>query len=67
MHLVKVDLLDVGVGLLNGLIERGRSRSHAEDTAAACHFDESAGDRERPLKALDDSEVWELLGGDGNA
>ena len=34
MHLVKVDLLDVGVGLLNGLIERGRSRSHAENTAA---------------------------------
>ena len=34
MCLVKVDLPDVGVGLLNGLIERGRSRSHAEDTAA---------------------------------
>ncbi len=47
--------------------DRNRCACDWCDYRAACHFDESAGDCERPLKALDDSEVWELLGGDGNA
>ena len=34
MCLIKVDLLHIGIGFADSLIERGRSRSHAEDTAA---------------------------------
>ena len=67
-------LLEMGAELRRGNVEaspcrhdRNRCACDWCDYRAACHFDESAGDRERPLKALDDSEVWELLGGDGNA
>lgn len=67
-------LLEMGAELRRGNVEaspcrhdRNRCACDWCDYRAACHFDESAGDRERPLKTLDDSEVWELLEGDGNA
>ncbi len=67
-------LLEMGAELRKGNVEASPCRHDRNQCAcdwcdyrAACHFDESAGDRERQLKALDDSEVWELLGGDDNA
>ena len=67
-------LLEMGAELRSGNVEASPCRRDRKsvscdfcDYRAACHFDETAGDKDRPLKALSDEDVWELLGGDDNA
>lgn len=67
-------LLEMGAELRHGNVEASPCRRDRKsvscdfcDYRAACHFDETAGDKDRPLKALSDEDVWELLGGDDNA
>ena len=67
-------LLEMGAELRRGNVEASPCRRDRKsvscdfcDYRAACHFDETAGDKDRPLKALSDEDVWELLGGDDNA
>ena len=65
-------LLEMGQELRRGSVEanpRRSDRSYCDwcEFRAACRFDETAGDKMRPLRKLKDEEVWEQLGGDENA
>ena len=65
-------LLEMGQELRRGSVEanpRRSDRSYCDwcEFRAACRFDETAGDKIRPLRKLKDEEVWEQLGGDENA
>lgn len=65
-------LLEMGQELRRGSVEanpRRSDRSYCDwcEFRAACRFDETAGDKMRPLRKLKDAEVWEQLGGDENA